>query len=372
MVEDEMVVTPWKVQGKIDYDKLITKFGTEPIDDELLQRIEKHTGFLHTQLRRRIFFSHRDLDWILDKYEAGERFVLYTGRGPSGPVHIGHLVPWIFTKHLQDTFKTHLYFQMTDDEKFLLNDELSLKDTERFSYENALDLIACGFEPSNTTIITDVKNIGRLYNLALRIAKHVNYSAIKAIFGFEDSSNIGIVFFPAVQAVPCFIASEEKGYNIPCLIPAAIDQDPYWRMTRDIASKLGYYKPSQMHCKFLPGLGRGGKMSASMPETCIFTTDSPEDVRHKVWNAFTGGKPTIREQKELGADPSICTIYAYFYYLFDDDDRSLMNLEEHCRSGGIMCGECKQKLTLQLNEFLEAHQKRREEARDKIAKFYMT
>lgn len=200
----------------------------------------------------------------------------------------------------------------------------------------------------------------------------MNYSAIKAIFGFEDSSNIGIVFFPAVQAVPCFIASEEKGYNIPCLIPAAIDQDPYWRMTRDIASKLGYYKPSQMHCKFLPGLGRGGKMSASMPETCIFTTDSPEDVRHKVWNAFTGGKPTIREQKELGADPSICTIYAYFYYLFDDDDRSLMNLEEHCRSGGIMCGECKQKLTLQLNEFLEAHQKRREEARDKIAKFYMT
>ena len=95
--EEEMVVTPWTVSGKIDYSRLIEEFGTQPLTEDLLKRIEKHAGELHLQLRRGLFFSHRDLDWILDLYEAGKPFVLYTGRGPSGPVHIGHLVPWIFT-----------------------------------------------------------------------------------------------------------------------------------------------------------------------------------------------------------------------------------------------------------------------------------
>jgi len=35
----------------------------------------------HYLLRRGIFFSHRDLDWILDNYENGKPFFLYTGRG---------------------------------------------------------------------------------------------------------------------------------------------------------------------------------------------------------------------------------------------------------------------------------------------------
>jgi len=84
--EEEMVVTPWEVSGKIDYEKLIQQFGTQPITDELLERLKKHTGKLHLQLQRKLFFSHRDLDWILDRYEAGQKFVLYTGRGlRTGP-----------------------------------------------------------------------------------------------------------------------------------------------------------------------------------------------------------------------------------------------------------------------------------------------
>ena len=97
---NEMVVTPWEVKGKVDYERLIREFGTQPITPQLLERLEKHTDKLHLQLDRRIFFSHRDLDTVLDLYDQGVRFVLYTGRGPSGPVHIGHLVPWIFTLHI--------------------------------------------------------------------------------------------------------------------------------------------------------------------------------------------------------------------------------------------------------------------------------
>ena len=118
-----MVVTPWEVKGKVDYERLIREFGTQPLTPQLLERVEKHTDKLHLQLERKIFFSHRDLDTVLDLYDKGIKFVLYTGRGPSGPVHIGHLVPWIFTLHIQQKFNTRLYFQMTDDEKYLIDDD---------------------------------------------------------------------------------------------------------------------------------------------------------------------------------------------------------------------------------------------------------
>jgi tryptophanyl-tRNA synthetase len=367
--KNEMIVTPWEVRGKIDYERLIREFGTQPLTGELLRRIAKHTGELHLQLRRRIFFSHRDLDTVLDLYEKGVKFVLYTGRGPSGPVHIGHLVPWIFTRHLQEKFGTRLYFQMTDDEKFVVDDELELKDTKNFAYENALDLIALGFKPENTFIIFDVQDIDMLYDIALEVAKRVTYSTARATFGFQESTNIGWIFWPAIQAVPCFIHAKLTGENVPALIPAAIDQDPYWRITRDVAPKLGYYKPAQIHCRFLPGLGVGGKMSASEPETSIFTVDPPEVVKRKIWNAFTGGRATVSEQRKLGGDPNICSVFQYFYFLFESDDDKLADRERRCRGGEILCGECKTELTERVVKFLTGHQRMREKAKNIIDKF---
>lgn len=367
--ENGMVVTPWEVRGKVDYERLIREFGTQPLTDELLARLERHTGKLHLQLERRIFFSHRDLDVVLDLYEKGVRFVLYTGRGPSGPVHIGHLVPWIFTLHLQEKFNVPLYFQLTDDEKFLVDDELTLASTRKYAYENALDLIALGFKPENTFIIYDVEDVDVLYDIALEVAKRVTYSTAKAAFGFQESTNIGWVFWPALQAAPCFVHKKLTGENLPALIPAAIDQDPYWRVTRDVAQKMGYYKPAQIHCRFLPGLGVGGKMSASEPETSIFTLDPPDVVRRKVWNAFTGGRGTAAEQRRTGADPSVCTVFQYYYYLFEDDAQRLADRERRCRAGEVLCGECKNELVDRLNRFLGEHQKRREKAKDHVEEY---
>jgi len=367
LTNDEMIVTPWEVSGEINYSKLIEQFGTQPLDNELLKRIKKHTGELHIQLRRGVFFSHRDFNWLLDRYESGEKFILYTGRGPSGNVHLGHVIPWLFTKHLQDTFKARLYFQLTDDEKFLMSQNLSLKDTLRLTYDNALDVLASGFDVKNTFLISDVKNSQTLYKVAVEVAKHVTYSTAKAVFGFKESSNIGILFFPAMQAAPCFLESAIVGKKVPCLIPAAIDQDPYWRIARDAAPKLGYYKPTQIHCKFLPGLGKGGKMSSSIPETCIFTTDKPQVAEKKIMNAFTGGKATIQEQRKLGADPYICPIYYYERFLFEPDDEKLAELERRCKSGELLCGEHKSSLAPKVVKFLKDHQEKREKAKDVVS-----
>lgn len=64
---------------------------------------------MHHFLRRGVFFSHRELDLILDCYEQKKPFYLYTGRGPSSDaLHLGHLIPFMFTKYLQDAFNVIL------------------------------------------------------------------------------------------------------------------------------------------------------------------------------------------------------------------------------------------------------------------------
>ena len=247
----KMVVTPWEVSGHIDYDMLIKDFGTEKIGDALLKRIEKEAGDLHFMLRRGIFFSHRGLGWLLDEYKKGNKFFLYTGRGPSGDIHIGHLIPWILTKWLQDRFDAELYFQMTDDEKFLFNEDLSLEGANRLAYDNALDVIALGFDPEKTFIFTDTDHAKILYKEAIKVAKKLTFSTAKAVFGFKNESNVGEIFFTSMQAVPAFLPSVIKKKNTPCLIPHAIDQDPHFRVARDILPKLGYYKPAAVHLSLI-------------------------------------------------------------------------------------------------------------------------
>ncbi len=112
-------------------------------------------------------------------------------------------------------------------------------------------------------------------------------------------------------------------------------------------------------------------MSASEPETSIFTTDTPDVVKRKIWNAFTGGKATVEEQRKLGGDPDVCTVFQYFLYLFEEDDKKLAEREKQCRAGEILCGDCKTDLTERVNRFLAEHRRKREKARNIVEKFYI-
>ena len=237
MSSDEFVVTPWHVEGDIDYDKLIKQFGTQKISNDLLLKLQKITGEDHFMLRRGVFFSHRDLNLILENHQKGKDFFLYTGRGPSGHTHIGHLVPWVFAKWLQDKFNVNMYFQLTDDEKFFSKQNITLEQTKNFAIENTLDFLALGFNPEKTKVLIDTENIKTLYPIAAEIAKKINFSNTKAVFGFTNETNVGMIFYTSMQSAPCFLE------NKPVLIPLGVDQDPHFRITRDIACLL-YTSPS--------------------------------------------------------------------------------------------------------------------------------
>ncbi|CAL5223036.1 g5491 [Coccomyxa viridis] len=363
-------VNPWEVKGdangKIDYEKLQKKFGCSRLTQDLVARIEKLTGRpAHLLLRRGVFYAHRDLEELLNAYEKGEPFYLYTGRGPSSEaLHLGHLIPFQFTKWLQDAFNVPLVIQITDDEKRLWRN-LSADEAYRLGKENVKDIIACGFDPEKTFIFSDYDYMGGMfYRNIIEISAAVTMSTRKAIFGFSFDSNIGQMSFPAVQAAPCFPTSFPHMFGtrkaIRCLIPCAIDQDPYFRMTRDVAPKLGYIKPALIESSFFPALqGEGGKMSASDPNSAIFVTDTAPQIKKKINKfAFSGGGADADEQREKGANLDVDVSWKYLQFFLDDDEE-LKKIGEQYGSGSMMTGKVKARLIEVLQKLVAQHQEYR-------------
>ena len=359
MVTEKFVVTPWEVSGIVDYDRLIKDFGTRPITGQLEKRLEEILGDAAYLVRRHIFFSHRDLDLALDDYSKGKGLFLYTGRGPSGPMHIGHIISFYFTKWLQDKFHTTVYIQITDDEKFLEEKRnLTYEDTQRWAVDNILEIAAVGFDPDKTFILQDTEFIGRAYPLILKIARKVNFSLAKSVFGFTGETNIGFSFYPSIQILPSLLEKRR------CLIPSAIDQDPYWRIQRDIAESMGYHKAAAVHSKFLPPLtGIKDKMSSSKPETAIYLSDDDKTVRKKVYRyAFSGGRATKEEHRKKGGDPDVDVPFQWLYMFFEPDDKKLEEIRTGYKAGKMLTGDLKDILIEKVTTFLDEHRHRRENA----------
>ncbi|EFP78266.2 tryptophanyl-tRNA synthetase [Puccinia graminis f. sp. tritici CRL 75-36-700-3] len=386
-VDQAQVVDPWDVKGavvdgvqmEIDYNKLIEQFGTKAITPQQLERFENLTQRkLHPLLKRGMFFSHRDLDVILNLYEQGKPFYLYTGRGPStGSMHLGHMVPFIVTQWLQEVFDVPLVIQLTDDEKFLFKSNLSLEDCHKYAFENARDIIACGFKLEKTFIFSDLDYMGgAFYKNVLQISRAITYNQSKATFGFTDTDNIGKSHFVAIQAAPAISSSFPQIFstnvNVPCLIPCAIDQDPYFRLTRDVAGRIKRSKPCLLLSKFFPALqGPTSKMSSSVDSSAIFMSDSPKQIKTKINKyAFSGGKATIEEHRKEGGRTDVDVPYQYLSF-FEESDEKLEKIKTQYESGELLTGEIKAICIETLQKMVADFQERKKQVSDELVKQFM-
>lgn len=194
--QEEIKMTPWEVKGKINYMDQIHKFGTNPIDGKLIERWERVTKMkAHHFLRRGLVFSHQDIEKILDCVEQGIPVYIYTGRGPSSEsMHLGHMVPFLFTKYLQDALNCIVVIQMSDDEKFFFKSRdggggpMDLEKFRQLSYKNARDIIACGFNPDKTLIFSNMEsNKDHLYLNNVLIMNATTTNQVKSTYGLGET-----------------------------------------------------------------------------------------------------------------------------------------------------------------------------------------
>lgn len=187
----------------------------------------------------------------------------------------------------------------------LFKEGLTFEQAQKFAYDNAKDIISVGFDQAKTFIYSDLEYVGgHMLMNAWEFSKLVTFNQVRGAFGFDESTNTGKIFFPSIQCVAAFGTSYPEIWSdppakertkqiakIPCLIPCAIDQDPYFRLVRDNAHRMKTPspKPALIHSRFLTALqGVGGKMSASDPNTAVFMNDTPKQI--KVWPTATTPK----------------------------------------------------------------------------------
>lgn len=397
-------ITPWKVEGNVNYDDVLGQFGVEPLTPALINRwdsLMKRSGkniALHPWVKRGIFFSHRRFGEVLDAYESylNEKEVnpdatcpifIYTGRGPSSDaMHVGHLIPFMFAKYLQDAFDCNVVIQMSDDEKFYFKD-MPFKKVYDLGRKNAKDIIAVGFDPQKTFIFSnhDYRLSCKEYEeLVTEMRKCVSFHTLQKVFGFDDQANPGMIDWPVYQCAAAFYQAYPHLFTKPalCLVAYAIDQDPYFRLSSQLSNTLNKrirresasadlgrtFSPCAIIGKFIPPLTYNklgsdkdrntGKMSSSvLADSTIFLTDSATQIARKVNKyAFSGsrGDGTRESHQKLGGDVTVDVPCQYLNF-FETDDEVLHDIYRKFDSGELSCGDTKKLLIDRLTKIVADH-----------------
>jgi tryptophanyl-tRNA synthetase len=350
--------------------KLVEQFGCEPLNSSDISRLYSLTANNSYKLldhlhQNNLLISHRDINDLMNAYEKGEKFYIYTGRGPSsGSLHVGHLIPFIIAKHLQEIFDAPVFIQLSTDEKYM-RDELSLEEVEKMAYNNAVDIMSIGFNPMKTIILSNFKCIQQLYPVTMDILRHTTINQMIGIFGMKDGDNAGNYYFPAVEAAPAFPSALKgiiEGYSR-CLVVLGIDQDPYFRLARDVARNLKCHKPALLHTTFVPALTSvNSKMSSSDPSTAIFLSDNIKQIVTKInKRAFSGGQNTIKLHHELGANINIdvsCR-YLQIFSKLSLNDIPVEDIITKYRKGLILSAELKKIVITLLCEIISRFRENR-------------
>ena len=391
------VITPWEVKARgpkgVDYKRVTETFQAQPVDDTTVAAFSRAFEAVRTRkgssaaasdahhlVRRGCVFAHRDADAFLDGVAApdGGRGYLYTGRGPSASaMHIGHIIPFLFTRHLQQALDLPLVIQITDDEKFLFRG-IDAKAMDKMTTANIKDIIAFGLDREKTFIFRNTKYMGDLYPTVLEVQRLMTGNAVKNTFGFTDVDNVGKFAFPATQAAPSFVSSFPrvlpcKSRNVRCLIPCAVHQDPFFVLTRNIADRIKRPKPALLLTKFMPALkGAQHKMSSSAEENgTILVTDEEKVIRRKLKRAFSGGRGTLEQLQEEGADLDVDVAYQLLVFLCPDDAK-VDSIGRDYKSGVLSSGAVKEAAGDVVSDVLAEFKARRASVTDADVEHFMS
>ena len=356
------MIDPW-ASSSVDYDKLVNQFGIQKFSD-LINDVENP----HRLMKRGVIFGHRDFDKVNNLINKKEDFAVVGGMMPSGQMHIGHKMVVDQLKWYQDK-GSMLSILIADLESYAARDMSFEKARDIAVNEYLTNYIALGLdlEEDNVNVYLQSKN-DTLRDLAFKASKKTNFNELKAIYGFNQSTNIAHIQAPLVQVADILLPQlEEFGGPKRVVVPVGVDQDPHIRLTRDIAHKLndeyGFIAPSSTYHRFLTGLS-GDKMSSSKPSTAIYLNEDSKTAAKKVKTAKTGGRESLKEQQELGGQVDNCVIYEMFVYHLIDDDKELEKIRHDCLDGSLRCGDCKAKASELMVEMFDEIHDRQDEARE--------
>jgi tryptophanyl-tRNA synthetase len=346
-----------------EYKPMLKEFGID-LMQPLLGNIKKP----HYLYARDVVIGQRDFTAVLEAMDKKKPFAVVTGANPSGRLHFGNKLFLDQALWFQQN-GAEVFIPISNEETYVFKKAQTIEQATKNAISTVIpNIIALGFDPEKTHIFISTQT-PKIYELAMTLSAKLTVSTLNAIFGFNASTPPGQVFYGVVQMAHILLPQiKEFGGPKPVVVPIGIDQDPYMRLSRDVAERAGMVKPSSTYHKFMHGL-RGGKMSGSKPESCVYMDDDEDAAREKIGRAKTGGAGTVELHRKNGGNPDVCNVFEYYNFHVAKDDAHAKRVWSECKSGKRVCGDCKAECVDLLHEWLAAHKKRVEKAKNKMDKF---
>lgn len=307
--------------------------------------------------------------------------IILTGDRPTGPLHIGHYVGSLRNRvRIQNEGDYDEMYLFAADSQALTDNFDNPRKIRDNVFEVALDNLACGIDPNkvNYFIQSEVSELTELtfyYMNLVTVSRLYRNPTVKEeikLRGFEDSIPAGFFTYPVSQTadITAFKAN---------IVPVGDDQLPMIEQAREIVRKFNSIYgetlvepeamlPKRENERRLVGTDGGAKMSKSLGN-CIYLKDNAEEIKRKVFSMYTD--PNHIKVSDPGKVEGN-VVFTYLDVFCKEDSfekylpeyKSLDELKDHYRRGGL--GDMKIKAFL--NDVLQEELKPIREKREELAK----
>lgn len=263
---------------------------------------------------------------------------ILTGDRTTGPLHLGHLA---------GSLANRVRLQHEHEQYLLLADAQAMTDTmhdlgrvRRSILDVTIDYLACGIDPSLTTICLQsampaLADLTMLYLNLVSVSRLERNPTIRAEISdrdFERTIPAGFLCYPAAQAadITAFRAT---------LVPAGADQAPMIEQTNEIVARINRLADREVlpPCRALipetgrlPGPDGKGKMSKSAGNAITFSATDAE-ISQVVMTMFTD-PDHLRVSDPGKVEGNV--VFAYLY-AFDASRDEIDALADGYRRGGV-------------------------------------
>jgi len=232
--------------------------------------------------------------------ETKKKFVAYDGFEPSGRMHIAQGILRAININKMTAAGANFKMLVADWHGWANNkmggDLEKIQNVGKYFIEVWK---ACGMDLENVEFVwvSDMVNDHNYWKKVMQIARNSTVNRIVRcgqIMGRKEGEvmQASQILYPCMQAADIFYLKAD-------VCQLGMDQRKVNMLAREIGPKLGYYKPVVVSHHMLAGLGQPVsdskdaidrvidlKMSKSKPDSAIFMTDNPEDIKRKINKAY--------------------------------------------------------------------------------------
>jgi len=267
---EDVALDPWGSASVGDYADLFEEFGIEAFDDVADDVVDPH--YL---MRRGVIFGHREYDAVAEAMANDEPFAALSGFMPTGDPHIGHKL----------VFDEIIWHQQQGGDAFGLIADLEAHSARGMSWDEIdeharnylLSLLALGFDAEAGELYRQSDNRA-VQDLGFELGSKANFSEFEAIYGFDGETNISHMQSVVTQTADILypqLVDEPK----PTVIPVGPDQDPHVRLTRDLATRVRYFKVTEAFASFELDDAERQLVRAAYDALAADVDDAETDVR---------------------------------------------------------------------------------------------